>query len=32
MGLFISAWPGLPIEGACVWIAVTDAAVIVLKW
>ena len=31
MGLFIGPWPGLPIEGACVWIAVTDAAVIVFE-
>jgi hypothetical protein len=31
MGLFIGAWSGLPIEGACVWIAVTYATVIVFE-
>jgi type IV secretory pathway protease TraF len=31
MGLFIGAWSGLPIEGVCVWIAVTYATVIVFE-
>jgi len=31
MGLFIGAWAGLPIEAACVWIAVTYATVIVFE-
>jgi hypothetical protein len=30
-GLFIGAWSGLPIEGACVWMAVTYATVIVFE-
>jgi hypothetical protein len=30
-GLFIGAWAGLPIEGVCVWIAVTYATVIVFE-
>jgi len=30
-GLFIGAWSGLPIEGVCVWIAVTYATVIVFE-
>jgi hypothetical protein len=31
MGIFIGAWAGLPIEGVCVWIAVTYATVIVFE-
>jgi hypothetical protein len=31
MGLFIGAWSGLPIEGACVWIAATYATAIVFE-
>jgi hypothetical protein len=31
MGLFIGAWSRLPIEGVCVWIAVTYATVIVFE-
>jgi hypothetical protein len=31
MGLFIGAWSGLPIEGVCVWIAVTYATAIVFE-
>jgi hypothetical protein len=31
MGVFIGAWSGLPIEGVCVWIAVTYATVIVFE-
>jgi hypothetical protein len=30
-GLFVGAWAGLPIEGVCVWIAVTYATVIVFE-
>jgi hypothetical protein len=30
-GLFIGAWAGLPIEGVCVWIAVTYATAIVFE-
>src|SRR3984957_9373691 len=30
-GLFVSAWPGLPIEEVCVWIAVTYATAIVFE-
>ncbi len=30
-GLFIGAWSGLPVEGVCVWIAVTYATVIVFE-
>lgn len=31
LGLFIGAWSDLPIEGVCVWIAVTYATVIVFE-
>jgi hypothetical protein len=31
MGVFIGAWSGLPIEAACVWVAVTYATVIVFE-
>lgn len=31
MGLFVGAWSGLPIEGACVWMAVTYATVIIFE-
>jgi hypothetical protein len=31
MGLFVSAWSGLPIEEVCVWIAVTYATTIVFE-
>ncbi|MFY9979724.1 MAG: hypothetical protein WAK22_15970, partial [Candidatus Sulfotelmatobacter sp.] len=31
MGLFVGAWSGLPVEGVCVWIAVTYATVIVFE-
>jgi hypothetical protein len=31
MGLFVGAWSGLPIEGACVWMAVAYATVIVFE-
>jgi hypothetical protein len=31
MGLFIGAWSGLPLEGVCVWIAVTFATAIVFE-
>jgi hypothetical protein len=31
MGLFVGAWSGLPIEVACVWIAVPYAAVTVFE-
>jgi len=31
IGLFVGAWSGLPIEGVCVWIAVTYATVIVFE-
>ena len=30
-GLFIGAWSGLPIEGVCVWIAVTYATAIIFE-
>jgi hypothetical protein len=30
-GLFVGAWAGLPIEGVCVWIAVTYATVIIFE-
>jgi hypothetical protein len=30
-GIFIGAWSGLPIEGACVWIAATYATAIVFE-
>ncbi|HAB15768.1 MAG TPA: hypothetical protein PLX89_09590 [Verrucomicrobiota bacterium] len=31
MGLFIDAWPGLPIEAVCVWLAVTFTTVIIYE-
>jgi hypothetical protein len=31
MGLRIGAWAGLPIEAACVWIAVTFGTVVVFE-
>ena len=31
MGLFIGAWSGLPMEGVCVWIAVSYGAVIIFE-
>ena len=31
MGIFIGAWSGLPIEGACVWIAATYATAVVFE-
>jgi hypothetical protein len=30
-GLFIGAWSGLPMEGACVWIALPYAAVTIFE-
>jgi hypothetical protein len=31
MGIFISAWSGLPIEEVCVWVAVTYATAIIFE-